>query len=160
MESFRQFALATSYPPNPFRKVDDTTPCGPRSTDPACEVSVPGLLASGNPTGTMVNKVHIPVGRAAIALGQGDGTAAVEASIVIIVIKALAFFGGVALVSAYLLPTNVRGWAAKIPFINRFGARDLLTTAEALHFSRPLIVGFAALRCIDEALNHGIKSLP
>ena len=50
MESFRQFALAIAFPPNPYRSIDDTTPCGPRSTDPLCEVSVHGGLAAGNPT--------------------------------------------------------------------------------------------------------------
>ena len=50
MERFRQFALAITLPPNPYRNVDDTTPCGPRSTDPLCEVSVHGALAPGNPT--------------------------------------------------------------------------------------------------------------
>jgi hypothetical protein len=50
MERFRQFALAIHYPPNPYRRVDDTTPCGIRATDPLCEVSVPGTLFPGNPT--------------------------------------------------------------------------------------------------------------
>jgi DNA-binding beta-propeller fold protein YncE len=50
MEKFRQFALGIAYPPNPYRNVDDTTPCGPRSTDPACEVAVHGQATAGNPT--------------------------------------------------------------------------------------------------------------
>ncbi len=50
MELFRQFALGIRYPPNPYRKVNDTTPCGPRATDPTCEVHPLGLLLPGNPT--------------------------------------------------------------------------------------------------------------
>ena len=50
MELFRQFALEIRMPPNPFRLVDDTTRCGPRDTDPNCEVSVHGSLFDGNPT--------------------------------------------------------------------------------------------------------------
>jgi DNA-binding beta-propeller fold protein YncE len=50
MERFRQFALEMAFPPNPYRKVDDTTPCGPRATDPSCEVQPHGSLFPGNPT--------------------------------------------------------------------------------------------------------------
>jgi len=93
-----------------------------------------GLQTSRAATGIMTSAVLDNIGTltlVAVLVPVATGQAALSlASIVIIVVKALAFFGGVALVSAYLLPTNVRGWAAKIPFINRFGARDLLTTAE------------------------------
>jgi hypothetical protein len=50
MELFRQFALAIAFPPNPHRRVDDTTPCGTRAQDPSCEVLVHGALFPGNPT--------------------------------------------------------------------------------------------------------------
>ena len=50
MERFRQFALALSYPPNPNRNVDDTTPCPLRSVDPNCEVQPHGSIRAGNPT--------------------------------------------------------------------------------------------------------------
>ena len=50
MELFRQFMLAVPFPPNPFRRVDGTMPCGPRATDPTCEVQVTDLLFPGNPT--------------------------------------------------------------------------------------------------------------
>lgn len=50
MESYRQFALAIRNPPNPFRTVDDQTPCGPRASDPTCEVQPHGALLPGNPT--------------------------------------------------------------------------------------------------------------
>ncbi|NIM01832.1 MAG: hypothetical protein GTO30_01310, partial [Acidobacteria bacterium] len=50
MELFRQFALAISYPPNPYRNVDDTTPCPLRSVDPNCEVQPFGAIRAGNPT--------------------------------------------------------------------------------------------------------------
>ncbi len=50
METFRSFALGIRMPPNPHRNVDDSLPCGPRATDPACEVQVAGMLLPGNPT--------------------------------------------------------------------------------------------------------------
>ncbi len=50
MERFRQFALAIAMPPNPYRNVNDTTPCPPRSVDPNCEVQPFGAIRAGNPT--------------------------------------------------------------------------------------------------------------
>jgi len=50
MDLFRQFALQITYPPNPYRNVDDTSPCGIRATDPTCEVDIHGALFPGNPT--------------------------------------------------------------------------------------------------------------
>ena len=41
MEEFRQFALGMSYPPNPYRNVDDTVP--------NAVVTIPGLPNPGNP---------------------------------------------------------------------------------------------------------------
>jgi DNA-binding beta-propeller fold protein YncE len=59
MEVFRQFALEIHYPPNPFRDVDDTTPCGLRSIDPLCEVQPQGSLFAGNPTeGALMFDIH------------------------------------------------------------------------------------------------------
>ncbi|UCG73035.1 MAG: cation:proton antiporter [Chromatiales bacterium] len=70
-------------------------------------------------------------------------------SISLIVGKALLFFGGVALVSAYLLPHDLEGWVAKIPLIGRFGARDLLHTGDGEHSTltvmlMALVVGLLA----------------
>ena len=42
MELFRQFALGITFPPNPYRNVDDTIPNGP--------VTIPGNPFTGNPT--------------------------------------------------------------------------------------------------------------
>jgi DNA-binding beta-propeller fold protein YncE len=42
MELFRQFALGITFPPNPFRNVDDTIPNAP--------VTIPGNPFTGNPT--------------------------------------------------------------------------------------------------------------
>ena len=42
MESFRQFALAIRYPPNPWRNVDDVLP--------DADVTIPGTTKTGNPT--------------------------------------------------------------------------------------------------------------
>jgi DNA-binding beta-propeller fold protein YncE len=59
MELFRQFALEIRFPPNPFRNVDDTMPCGTRAQDPGCEVNVPGSLFPGNPTeGELLFNTH------------------------------------------------------------------------------------------------------
>jgi DNA-binding beta-propeller fold protein YncE len=65
MEQFRQFALETRFPPNPFRKVDDTTPCGRRSVDPLCEVRPNGMFLGGNPTeGAALFDTHLSDGNA------------------------------------------------------------------------------------------------
>lgn len=65
MERFRQFALETRFPPNPNRKVDDTTPCGRRSVDPACEVRPNGIFLAGNPTeGAALFDEHLSDGNA------------------------------------------------------------------------------------------------
>jgi hypothetical protein len=59
MELFRQFALEIVFPPNPYRNVNDSTPCGPRSTDPSCEVQPVGSLFAGNPTeGALMFEQH------------------------------------------------------------------------------------------------------
>ncbi|ANM30925.1 hypothetical protein ABI59_17100 [Acidobacteria bacterium Mor1] len=50
METFRQFALDIQMPPNPYREVDDSLPCGRRGVDPGCEVQHTGMLFPGNPT--------------------------------------------------------------------------------------------------------------
>jgi hypothetical protein len=42
MESYRQFALGLSFPPNPYRMVDDSLP--------NANVPIPGTALSGNPT--------------------------------------------------------------------------------------------------------------
>jgi YVTN family beta-propeller protein len=49
MELFRQFALAIRFPPNPYREVDDTLPCGRRGTPDDCERTPHGSLFPGNP---------------------------------------------------------------------------------------------------------------
>ena len=50
MERFRQFALEIHYPSNPYRRLNDSTPCGLRADDPLCEVQPHGALFPGNPT--------------------------------------------------------------------------------------------------------------
>ena len=50
MNRFRNFALEIQYPPNPNRKINDTTACGTRAQDPGCEVLFHGSLFPGNPT--------------------------------------------------------------------------------------------------------------
>lgn len=86
----------------------------------------------------------------AVLVPLATGQATLDpASISLIVGKALLFFGGVALVSAYLLPHDLEGWVAKIPLIGRFGARDLLATGDGEHSTltvllMALVVGLVA----------------
>ncbi len=86
----------------------------------------------------------------AVLVPLATGQATLDpASISLIVGKALLFFGGVALISGYLLPHDLEGWVARIPLIGRFGARDLLTAGDGEHSTlavllMALVVGLAA----------------
>jgi Kef-type K+ transport system membrane component KefB len=96
-----------------------------------------GLNNSRAATGIMTSAVLDDVASlAAVAILVPVATGQADLSLVAIgatVLKALFFFGGVALVGAYLLPHNLSGWIRKIPVIGRFGARDLLATDEGEH---------------------------
>ncbi len=66
-----------------------------------------------------------------------------------ILAKALLFFGGVALVGAYLLPHNLGGWVARIPLIGQYGVRNLLAAGRGEHSTLTvllfaLVVGLVA----------------
>jgi Kef-type K+ transport system membrane component KefB len=83
-----------------------------------------------------------------VPMATGEASLSV-ASVAGILAKAVFFFGGVALIGAYLLPHDLSGRVAKIPLIGRFGARDLLaaekgknSTLAVLLFA--LVVGLAA----------------
>lgn len=86
----------------------------------------------------------------AVLVPLATGQATLDpASISLIVGKALLFFGGVALISGYLLPHDLDGWVARIPIIGRFGARDLLTAGDGEHSTlavllMALVVGLVA----------------
>jgi len=112
-----------------------------------------GLNKTSAATGIMTSAVLDDVASLAavailvpIATGQSDlGAVAVGLT----VLKALLFFGGVALVGAYLLPHNLSGWISKIPLIGKFGVRDLLAADEGEHsiltvLLFALVVGLAA----------------
>ena len=77
-----------------------------------------------------------------VPIAAGDAVVSVPA-IAWIFSKALIFFGGVALVGAYLLPHDLQGWVAKIPLIGRYGVRDLLSADAGEHST--LTVLFYAL---------------
>ena len=112
-----------------------------------------GLSKTRAATGIMTSAVLDDVASLAavailvpIATGQSDFSAvAVSWTLV----KALIFFGGVALVGAYLLPHDLSGWISKIPLIGKFGVRDLLAADEGKHsiltvLLFALVVGLAA----------------
>ena len=112
-----------------------------------------GLSKTRAATGIMTSAVLDDVASLAavailvpIATGQSDFSAvAVSWTLV----KALMFFGGVALVGAYLLPHDLSGWISKIPLIGKFGVRDLLAADEGKHsiltvLLFALVVGLAA----------------
>lgn len=112
-----------------------------------------GLQTSRAATGIMTSAVLDDIASlalVAILVPLATGQAALSLiSIVLIVIKALAFFGGVALVGAYLLPHDLRGWVARLPLIGRYGARDLFATGEGEHSTltvllMALVVGLLA----------------
>jgi Kef-type K+ transport system membrane component KefB len=79
--------------------------------------------------------ILVPLATGQMALGFG--------SIAFIVVKALAFFGGVALAGVYILPHDLTGWISRIPLIGRYGVRDLLSTEDGEHST--LTVLFLAL---------------
>ena len=65
-------------------------------------------------------------------------------------IKAIIFFGGIALAGAYLLPNDLSGWIARIPVIGRYGVRDLLAAGQGEHSTLTvmliaLLVGLLAI---------------
>jgi len=96
-----------------------------------------GLNKSRAATGIMTSAVLDDVASlAAVAILVPIATGQSELSMVAIsltVLKALLFFGGVALVGAYLLPHNLSGWISRIPLIGKFGVRDLLAADEGEH---------------------------
>lgn len=96
-----------------------------------------GLQASRAATGIITSAVLDDVASlAAVAILVPIATGQSEFSVVAIgwtVLKAILFFGGVALVGAYLLPHNLSGWISRIPLIGRFGVRDLLAADEGEH---------------------------
>jgi Kef-type K+ transport system membrane component KefB len=112
-----------------------------------------GLQTSRAATGIMTSAVLDDIASlalVAILVPLATGQAALSlVSVGGIVIKALVFFGGVSLVSAYLLPHDLKGWVTRIPLIGRFGARDLLATGEGEHSTltvllMALVVGLLA----------------
>ncbi|MCF8199444.1 MAG: cation:proton antiporter [Sulfuritalea sp.] len=112
-----------------------------------------GLQTSRAATGIMTSAVLDDVGSlAAVAILVPIATGQATISLAAVgwtAFKAVAFFGGVALVSAYLLPNAPSGWITKIPLIGRYGVRDLLATDDGEHSTLAvlllaLIVGLLA----------------
>ena len=112
-----------------------------------------GLQSSRAATGIMTSAVLDDIASLALVailvpLATGQSALGV-ASIAFIIGKAVVFFVGVALVSAYLLPHDLQGWIARLPVIGRYGARDLLATGEGEHSTltvllMALVVGLLA----------------
>jgi Kef-type K+ transport system membrane component KefB len=103
-----------------------------------------GLQTSRAATGIMTSAVLDDIASlalVAILVPLATGQAAVSfTSIALIIVKAVLFFGGVAVVGAYLLPNDVKGWVARIPLIGRYGARDMLATGEGEHSTLTVIL--------------------
>jgi Kef-type K+ transport system membrane component KefB len=112
-----------------------------------------GLQTSRAATGIMTSAVLDDIASLALVavlvpLATGQAVLSLG-SIALIVVKALIFFGGVALVGAYLLPHDLKGWVARIPLIGRYGVRDMLATGEGEHSTltvllMALVVGLLA----------------
>ncbi len=140
---------------------DDTTialMCGLTMTATAVSLTMVslkslGLQRSRAATGIMTSAVLDDIASlalVAILVPVATGQAALSlSSVAYIVVKALFFFGGVALVGAYLLPHDLKGWVSRIPLIGRYGVRDLLATGEGEHSTltvllMALVVGLLA----------------
>jgi Kef-type K+ transport system membrane component KefB len=103
-----------------------------------------GLQTSRAATGIMTSAVLDDIASLALVailvpLATGEASLSIV-SIALIVVKAAIFFGGVALVGAYLLPNDVQGWVARIPLIGRYGVRDMLQTGEGEHSTLTVIL--------------------
>ncbi len=103
-----------------------------------------GLHSSKAATGIMTSAVLDDIASLAavavmvpIATGQTSLTVLAVAEMIF---KAVLFFGGVAIVGAYLLPQNSRGWMSRVPIIGRLGVRDLLLVAGKEHSSLTVLL--------------------
>ena len=131
---------------------DDTTialMCGLTMTATAVSLTMVslkslGLQRSPAATGIMTSAVLDDIASlalVAILVPVATGQAALSlSSVAYIVVKALVFFGGVALVGAYLLPHDLKGWVSRIPLIGRYGVRDLLATGEGEHSTLTVLI--------------------
>jgi len=112
-----------------------------------------GLQKSKAATGIMTSAVLDDIASLALVailvpIATGQTIVSIPA-IAWIVGKALLFFGGIALVGAYLLPHDLTGWMSRVPLIGRYGVRDLLSTGRGEHSTltvllMALIVGLLA----------------
>ena len=96
-----------------------------------------GLQNSPAATGIMTSAVLDDIASLAlvailvpIATGQSDVSLI---AILWTVGKALLFFGGIAVVGAWLLPDDMDKWWSHIPFIGRYGAKNLLSVGDGEH---------------------------
>jgi Kef-type K+ transport system membrane component KefB len=96
-----------------------------------------GLGRSKAATGIMTSAVLDDIASLALVailvpIATGAGEVSVPA-IAWMVVKALLFFGGIAVAGAYLLPHDLKGWVSRIPLIGRYGVRDLLAAEGGEH---------------------------
>jgi Kef-type K+ transport system membrane component KefB len=96
-----------------------------------------GLQQSPAATGIMTSAVLDDIASLAavailVPIATGEATLSI-AAIGFMMVKAVVFFGGVALVGAYLLPHDLSGFVSRIPLIGRFGMRDLLVADDGEH---------------------------
>jgi Kef-type K+ transport system membrane component KefB len=96
-----------------------------------------GLSKTKAATGIMTSAVLDDIASlAAVAILVPIATGKAELSAVTIawtVVKALTFFAGVAIVGNYFLPHHKSGLLSRIPFLGRWGVRDVFATDEGEH---------------------------
>ena len=96
-----------------------------------------GLAKSKAATGIMTSAVLDDIASLAavailVPIATGDATLSF-AGIGLAVLKALLFFLGVSIVGEYLLPHKQNGRLSRIPFIGKYGARDVLAADDGEH---------------------------
>jgi len=96
-----------------------------------------GLQRSKAATGIMTSAILDDIASLALVaivvpVVTGEATASIPV-IAMIVAKGILFFGGIAIAGAYLLPHDLTGWIARVPFIGRYGVKDLLAANQGEH---------------------------
>ena len=66
--------------------------------------------------------------------------------------KAVLFFIGIAVLGAYLLPHDLKGWIARVPLIGRYGLRDLLAAGQGEHSTLTVLLIALVIGLVAHAL--------
>lgn len=123
--------------------------CGLAMTATAVSLTMVSLKSAGLQTsraamGIMTSAVLDDIASlvlVAILVPVASGQTIISGSaIALTVSKALLFFAVIAVASTWLLPHDLRGWAARIPFVGRYGVRDLLSLGEGEHATLAVLI--------------------